>query len=305
MSLTRPILNAMLKAFERSYLSWETNPARLRRTFEFKAKLLFPAPKDSRFSKISLEHGGQSIPATQIDREDPARKPLILYFHGGGFVFGSSRSHRSMVARLSKFAHVSAVLPDYRLAPESPFPAAIEDAKTAYQAVMDRPGGVILGGDSAGGGLALSLLGEILQNDWPQPLGVFCFSPLTDATFSGESLRANARSDALLPASRAQHMAQAYLNGADPKLPTASPLYADFEHAPPIWLTVSDQEILLDDTIRMAATLRTQGVQVTEVIETGLPHVWPIFEASLPEGRTTLQAVADWVNSLSTPQGDS
>ena len=127
----------------------------------------------------------------------------VLYFHGGGYVFGSSDTHRAMLARLSAEAGLPACLPDYRLAPEHPFPAAIEDALAVWRAVAARPGGVILGGDSAGGGLALALLGGAAAGA-AAAAGVFAFSPLTDFTFSGESLRENAEADVVLPASSAE-----------------------------------------------------------------------------------------------------
>ncbi|WP_120499679.1 alpha/beta hydrolase [Roseovarius sp. EL26] len=298
MSRMRPILNALLRAVEKPYLSWEKNPERLARVFERKAKLLFPSPKGSRFEDCSLGHGGRSLSTIHVVPQVAKTGPLILYFHGGGYVFGSARTHRSMVARLVHETSLPAYLPDYRLAPAAPFPSAVEDALLAYQAVMAHPAGVILGGDSAGGGLALSLLGEILRQGLSKPVGVFCFSPLTDLSFSGDSLRKNARSEAVLPASRVQDMAQLYLNGVDPKTPTASPLYADFTGAPPVWLAVSDQEILLDDARRMTEKLQQDGVEVTKVLEHDLPHVWPLFEAYLPEARATLHAVSKWISSL-------
>jgi acetyl esterase/lipase len=157
---------------------------------------------------------------------------------------------------------------------------------------------VILGGDSAGGGLALALLGEVLRQGLPVPRGCFALSPLTDLTFSGQSLRSNAASDVMLPAGRAAEMAQIYLQGATADDPRASPLFADFTGAPPVWLCAGDTEILLDDTRRMAARLRAQGATVTEIIEHDLPHVWPYFHTLLPEARETLHALAAWIRSL-------
>jgi len=294
-SLARRLLNPWLRLTEKRRLAREADPAALRRAFEARAKLFFHAPRWTTFSRQQI--GGvpvQFVAARGVPREDG---PLLLYFHGGGYIFGSSDTHRAMLGRLSSETGLPACLPDYRLAPEHAFPAAVEDALAVWQALKDRPGGVILGGDSAGGGLALALLGEILAQGGARPTGLFAFSPLTDFTLSGESLERNAATDAILPAERAPETAQLYLQGAPADDPRASPLFADFSGAPPVWLTASDTEILLDDTRRMAARLRAQGVAVTEVITEDLPHGWPVFHGFLPEGRATLRDVARWISS--------
>jgi acetyl esterase/lipase len=294
-SLALRLLNPWLRLTEKRRLSREADPAALRRAFEARARLFFHAPRGTRFSREWIAGVPvQFVAALGVPRD---RGPLLLYFHGGGYIFGSSDTHRAMLGRLSSETGLPACLPDYRLAPEAPFPAAVEDALAVWQALKDRPGGVILGGDSAGGGLALALLGEILAQGVARPTGLFAFSPLTDFTLSGESLERNAATDVILPAERAPETAQLYLQGAPADDPRASPLFADFSGAPPVWLTASDTEILLDDTRRMAARMRAQGVDVTEVITGDLPHVWPFFDRFLPEGRATLRAVARWISS--------
>lgn len=304
MSLARPILNAWLRLTEKRALARAAGPEELRAPFEWKARHLFWAPRGTSFRRETLAGVPvQWVAAHAVARHD---RPLILYFHGGGYVFGSSDTHRPMLARLSRIAGLPACLPDYRLAPEHAFPAAVEDALAVYREVAGRVGGVILGGDSAGGGLALALLGEVLaQGEVSPPLGLFAFSPLTDLTLSGDSLRGNARADPVLPAARAREMAAMYLRGAPADDPRASPLGADFAGAPPIWLTVSDTEILLDDTRRMAARLRRQGVAVTETVTRGLPHVWPFFQGWLPEATQTLRALAGWIRVLPRRSADS
>ena len=144
---------------------------------------------------------------------------VLLYFHGGGYVFGSPKTHRAMLARLAGLTGMRACLPTYGLAPERPFPAAIEDARTAYTGLLASgvsADQIVIGGDSAGGGLVLALLGDICARGLAKPAAVFAFSPLTDLTFSGDSFRTNANSDVVLPASRAQEMVGMYLQGADP-----------------------------------------------------------------------------------------
>ncbi|NHX27833.1 alpha/beta hydrolase, partial [Escherichia coli] len=189
---------------------------------------------------------------------------VILYFHGGGYVMGSARTHRAMLATLSEMAGVPACLPDYRLGPEHPFPAAFDDAVAAYRGLLARGfrgDQIILGGDSAGGGLALALLAEICRAGMPQPLMSFAFSPLTDLTMTSASLRDNARREVMLPPERMAELPRDYLNGADPRDPRVSPLYGRFDGAGPVYLTSSTHEILLDDSRNMAARLQEQGVK--------------------------------------------
>lgn len=299
MSLARGPLNAWLRLTEKPRLARETDVLALRHGFESRARLFLHAPLSARFREDTLG----DLSCLWIDEPRPG--PLILYLHGGAFVMGSPRTHRAMMAWLAREAACPVCLPRYRLAPEAAFPAAPQDALSAYRTVAGCPGGVVLGGDSAGGGLALVLLAQILDQGLPKPLGLFAFSPLTDLTFSGGSVARNAHADAMLPASRARETAEIYLQGADPTDPRASPLFADFTGAPPVWLTAGDTEILLDDTRRMADTLRHQGADVTERIAHDLPHVWPMFHNILPEARATLRHLARWIRSLSPPSGDS
>lgn len=302
MSLRARLLNRWLKLTEKPHLG-RASLARVRRSFEAKARILFHPPRRAVFGTRELVHDGHVIPALEVG--GPSDVPVILYFHGGGYGFGSPRTHRAMVAWLCKYTGARGLLPQYRLAPECPFPAAVEDAVRAYQAVMTAPGGVILGGDSAGGGLALSLLAEITRMGLPQPLGCFALSPLVDLSFSAPSVSGNVKAEVILPASRARELALAYLDGADEADPRASPLFADFTGAAPVWIAAGDTEILLDDTRQMAERLESNGVAVTCVIERDLPHVWPLFRGLLPEADRTLRDVSAWIRSLSPRSGDS
>lgn len=303
MSLAARLLNSWLRLTEKPRLSRATAPARLRRDFERKARLFFHPPRGTAFDRHPV--AGRAATHVRARGVKQGDGPVILYFHGGGYVFGSPRTHRAMLASLSQLTGLPACLPDYRKAPEHPFPAAAEDALAAYRALQGHPRGVILGGDSAGGGLALALLHEILRRDLPKPLGCFLFSPLTDLTFSGESVHTNAAADVMLPASRSGEMVERYLSGHPPDTPLASPLFGEFTGAPPVWVTVGDTEILLDDSRRMADRLRAQGVDVTDTVEHDLPHVWPLFHNTLPEARATLAALAGWITALSPRSGDS
>ncbi|KPP88152.1 MAG: esterase / lipase [Rhodobacteraceae bacterium HLUCCO07] len=296
MSVVRHVLNRGLRLFEKRQLARAQSHESLRRSLERKARLFFLAPWGSRVQADHLD----GVPVEWVSGPGVARDtgPVLLYFHGGGYVFGSPRTHRAMLARLSGLSGLPACLPQYRLAPEHPFPAAVEDALSAYRAVAEHPGGVILGGDSAGGGLALALLGEILRTGEHVPKGLFAFSPFTDLTFSGESIEENAQADVMLPTNRTDEMVEMYLPDGGAEDPRASPLFADFAGAPTVWLTVGDTEILRDDTLRLADRMRGQGVAVEVNLEHDLPHVWPIFQPYLPEAMVTLRGLSGWLRSL-------
>lgn len=296
MSFQAQLLNQWLRLTEKPQLARASDPAAFRRRFETKASVFFHAPRGTRRAWESLGSGR----ALNVTPTRATKQPVILYFHGGGYVFGSPRTHSAMLATLAKYTGTSALLPEYPLAPEEPYPAAINRAANAYHACLDRgidPADLIMGGDSAGGGLALALLARLIAEKAPLPAGVFAFSPLVDLRFSGDSFKANAQSDVVLPAQRAADMAEFYLAGHSPDDPDVSPLYGDFRGAPPVWLTVGDTEILYDDSVRMAAHLTSQNVPVTLCVEHDLPHVWPIFHNVLPEARATLRELAKWIDA--------
>lgn len=265
---------------------------------EMQARLFFKGPRDVAAEWRDLPGAG---PVLWLTPQRPSTGRVILYVHGGGFVFGSPETHRAMVARLALLTGAQAVLPRYARVPEAAFPKPAEDVRAAWDALR-RTGiaaqDIVIGGDSAGGALVFDLLAQICLEGAALPAGVFGLSPLLDMTFSGDSFAENAASDVLLPAARAAEMARLYLQGQSPESPRASPIFADFNGAPPVWLTVSDNEILRDDSRRFAARLQATGVPVTFQETHDLPHVWPLFQNHLPEARATLTTLADWINAL-------
>lgn len=302
MSWIRPVLNAYLRLTEKPHLARATDPIKLRRSFEMKSRLFFRSPRGTRAAPQEVA----GVPCLHVTTPgSDTGNPLILYLHGGGYIFGSPRTHKAMLAQLAKRTGFAALLADYRKAPENTFPAAVEDALAVYRAVADHPGGVVIGGDSAGGGLTLALTLEILRLGLPLPLGVFCFSPLTDLSFESAAVRDNDASDVVLPASMASKMVSMYMGEADPLQPLASPLHGDFTGAPPVWISVGTSEILLDNSTQMAERLQAQGVDAQLTIEDDLPHVWPLFHTLLPEARATLDQLAGWITSLPPRSADS
>lgn len=224
--------------------------------------------------------------------------PILLYFHGGGYVMGNPRTHAALAGYLTRRTGYETCLPDYRLAPEHPFPAAFDDALAAWQALIARgydPAQIALGGDSAGGGLALALLAHLCATGAPRPACVFVFSPFTDLTLSGGTIRSNAASEILLPVQRLQQLRDRVLQGADATDPRISPLFGTFNGAPPVLLQVARSEILLDDSRRMAAHLRDAGTDVTLQEWGNLPHVWQYFHGWLPEARKALGDCAGFI----------
>ena len=191
---------------------------------------------------------------------------MLLWLHGGAYCLGSPRTHADMAGALARRAGTGALLPDYRLAPEHVFPAAVDDALAAWEALRAEglpAGRIALGGDSAGGGLAFALLHLILAAGAPPPACVVAFSPWVDLTLAGASLRRLAWRDALLPARRLAEIRDQYLAGADPRDPRASPHLGRFRGAPPVLIQASRAEVLLDDARLMAARLAADGAPVT------------------------------------------
>lgn len=298
------ILNRWLRWTEKPFLTRAASAQALRRSFEIKAALFFHGPLGTRHRWEQLA----GAPALRITPKGGAGPRVILYFHGGAHVFGSPKTQSAMLGALAKRAGAMAILPRYPLAPEHPFPAALDHCVAAYHALI--AGGVpaenvILGGDSAGGKLAFAVLGELVKTGAPLPGAVFGLSPLLDLAFTGDSFATNAAADVVLPASRIKETAAAYMGATAADDPRVSPLYADFTGAPPVWLTVGDTEILRDDTVRMAQRLRDQNVPVDLTVMRDLPHVWPLFHNILPEARATLDHLAAWIKALPKPEPET
>jgi monoterpene epsilon-lactone hydrolase len=216
----------------------------------------------------------------------------LLYLHGGGYVICSPDTHREMVAHLARASGCRVLLLDYRLAPEFPFPAAVEDAVAAYRWLLAQgypARGLAVAGDSAGGGLTVAALVAFRYLGLPMPGAAVCFSPWTDLACTGETLASKASEDPIVSRPLLEQLAETYLAGADPRSPLASPLYADLRGLPPLLVQVGTAETLLDDSRRLADRCREVGVEVSLEEWEGMPHVWHFFVSFLPEAQ---QAIA-------------
>lgn len=216
----------------------------------------------------------------------------VLYLHGGGYVLGSAQAFTNFVGQIARRAGADAFIPDYRLAPEHPFPAAIDDAVDVYHGLV--AGGaerIVVAGDSAGGGLTLALL-SILAADKTsgvlQPVGAAVMSPLTDLALAGESFETRAEADPIFTRDVLKAFSDMYLQGQDATLPKASPLYSELSGLPPIRIDVGDNEVLLADSVRYADRAEAAGVEVTLSVWEGMAHV---FQSSLGQFRAAEQSV--------------
>ena len=301
MSLRLSVLNWAVRWIARPLLERTADGDRAKRDFALLARLQRVAPY-----MLHLVDPG-TVPLHWISVKRPQPNWVILYLHGGAYLSGSPVTHLGLMARLSKLTEMQVAAPDYRLAPEHPAPAAFDDAVAVHARLlaMGYPAErIILGGDSAGGGLALAVMADLCRRGL-QPAGLFAFSAWTDFALTGASLLTNAARDPLLPVARMPEVVALVLGDVDARDPRISPLHAKFEAPPPVFLQVGTEEILLDDSRRMAEVLQQAGGQVTLQEWPDCPHVWQMLDGYVPEARQALIQTADFIGSLTMPQSGS
>lgn len=216
----------------------------------------------------------------------------LLYLHGGGYVIGSLDSHRHLAAEAGRAAGCWALALDYRLAPEYPFPAAVDDALAGYRYLLARgikPGRIAVAGDSAGGGLVVAAMVAIRDAGLPQPGCGWCISPWVDMEATGETMVSKSAADPTVQKAGILDMARMYLNGADPRSPLASPLHANLAGLAPLLLQVGAAETLLDDAIRLAKAAGAADVRVDLQVWPEMIHVWHLFHPELKAGRRAIE----------------
>lgn len=222
---------------------------------------------------------------------------LVIYLHGGAYVSASVRSYRRLVSHLAGATARRVIAVDYRLAPEHPFPAALDDSIAVYRALLREEAGegIVLAGDSAGGGLALATAVALRGGGVPLPSAMVCIAPWTDLTCSGLSMRTRERRERMLSPAGLRLDARRYAGGEDLRSPLVSPLFADLTGLPSMLIQVGDDEILLDDSIRLADSARMAGVDVNLQVWPKLWHVWHLFAGLIPEADEAVRAIADFL----------
>jgi acetyl esterase/lipase len=225
---------------------------------------------------------------------------VFLFFHGGGYCSGSIVSHRGMVTEVGRAAGARTLAVGYRLAPEHPFPAAIEDARSAYRFLLDQgiaPSKIAIGGDSAGGGLTLALLTSVRDAGQPLPACAWLVSPWVDLQMTGASLTQNAAIDPLISKSYLEELASAYLAGADPANPLGSPINAELAGLPALLVQVGSAETLLDDAVRIARRAGAADVRVNLEIWPRMIHAWHLWAAQLEAGRQAIASAGAFIRA--------
>jgi len=270
-----------------------TTPQEMRANFEELGKNT-PIPADIKQEKVNA--GG--VPAEWISAPNASADRAVLYLHGGGYVIGSINTHRDLMVRISRASGFRVLGIDYRLAPEHPFPAAVDDAVAAYRWLLAQglqPSRIAVAGDSAGGGLTAATLVAIRDAKLPLPGAAVCISPWVDMEGIGESMTTKASVDPVVQKQGLVEMARAYLGGKDPHTPLAAPIYADLKGLPPLLIQVGEAETLLDDSNRLAARAKAAGVSVTLEPWKDMIHVWHMFAAFLPEGQEAIDGIGKYL----------
>jgi acetyl esterase/lipase len=294
MSLRAEILRLGIRVFLKPGLHPGISIAERRRKLGAYEGWIRRPPVGTRTAKMLL--GG--VPIVRVSRLGAQPGRHVLFLHGGGYITGSPALYRHILWRFADACRAEIAAIDYRLAPEHPFPAALDDAVCAWRALLNEgadPRCCAVLGDSAGGGLALALALRLRDERLPLPGAVAAISPWTDLAITGESCR-NDSADPMLKSACLKPFAAEYLQGADPCDPHASPLYGDPSGLPPVLLQVGSDEILRDDSTRMADKLQAGGCAVTLEIWSRMPHVWHAFAPLLPEATRAIVRVGAFAN---------
>ncbi len=254
----------------------------------------FDVPEDAIVEQVGV--GG--VTAEWVSAPGVSENRAVLYLHGGGYMIGSSRTHRVPMFYLSRASGARILVLNFRLAPEHPFPAAVEDSLTAYRWLVAQgilPGNIVIGGDSAGGGLTLATLIALRYMGDPLPAAGISHSGWTDLANTGETFITKAEEDPIIDREMVDTMAAAYLGNRSRTIPLASPYYADLRGLPPLLIQVGGAEVLLDDSLRTADRAKEAGVDVTLTRWEGMPHIWQVFANFLPEAQQALEECGEFI----------
>jgi monoterpene epsilon-lactone hydrolase len=259
------------------------------------SKMLGDISNDTKVEKINID-GIQAEWLIPLGADD---KKVILYLHGGGYVTGSIEDHRMMCGLLANATGAKVLIPEYRLAPENPFPAAVDDALKVYEWLLVQgisSANIIIAGDSAGGGLSVATVLALKAKSGSLPAAVLCLSPWVDLTLKGRSHITKARAEAVLRKEVLHEWALCYTDESNLTNPLVSPVYGDFHGFPPLLIQVGSEEILLDDSFMLAEKAKADGVDVTLNIWDGMFHVWQALGDLIPENKKTFEEIGQFVH---------
>jgi acetyl esterase/lipase len=286
-------LNTIIQMLESREADPDAPIEQMRVFFEKEAQII---PVEEDVVCETVEIGG--VPAEWISVPGAPENRILFYLHGGGYCLGSLNTHREMISRIARASQARALSVEYRLAPENPHPAALEDSLAAYRGLLSDgtdPARIVIGGDSAGGGLTLATLVSLRDAGDPLPAAVVCLSPWTDLEGTGESATTKADLDPMVKMDDDKTMARRYAGGADLREPLLSPLYADLHALPPMLIQVGTREVLLDDSTRFDKNAREAGVDVSLEVWEDMIHVWQFFAFMLPEGQQAIDRIGEFI----------
>jgi epsilon-lactone hydrolase len=286
-------LDTLLQMMKAQPIAQAPTLAEQRAGFEQMAAM-FPVAADIKREPVTAN----GVKAEWVSAPEADSGRAILYLHGGGYVIGSINTHRALAARLSRAAKARVLVIDYRLAPEHPFPAAVDDSLAAYRWMLAqglKPSRIAVSGDSAGGGLTAATLVAIRDAKLPVPAAGALLSPWVDLEGIGESMTSKDSIDPIVHKDGLLGMAKAYLGGQNPRTPLAAPLYADLTGLPPLLIQVGTSETLLDDASRLVERAKKAGVNVTYEPWENMIHVWHLFAPMLDEGQQAIEKIGAFV----------
>ncbi|MGH2637731.1 MAG: alpha/beta hydrolase [Rhabdochlamydiaceae bacterium] len=290
--MTSKEYDALLQQLKKRPSSAHLSVQEIRAGFE-KLLATFPPEPDVEFESFFID----SIPACWALAPGASRRKVILFFHGGGFNAGSIEGHRDLMGRISRTSGCTVLAIAYRLAPEYPFPAALEDALKGYQWLLDHsysPSNIVFAGISAGGGLALSLCLKLKDQHLSEPAAVICICPTVDLTFSSDSIKRNEEKD-WIRIDRIDFAARNYYRGQDPTNPLISPLYGNLSGLPPLLIQVGSSEMLRDEAVAIAEKAKESGVSVSLEEWPEMIHCWHFFASKIPEGREAIDHIGKFL----------
>jgi len=258
------------------------------------SKMLGSVSKGMKIEKVDDIDG---IQAEWLIPVNASHEKVVLYLHGGGYVTGAIEGHRMMCGLLANSTDTKVLIPEYRLAPENRFPAALDDALKVYQWLLDQgysSSNIIVAGDSAGGGLSIATVLALKERSGSLPAAVMCLSPWVDLALTGRSHSTKAKAEAMLQTDILREWALCYTDESNLTNPLVSPIYGDFHGFPPLLIQVGSEEILLDDSILLAEKAKADGVEVSLKVWDGMWHVWQLLGELIPENKKTFEEIGEF-----------